>query len=493
MPILPFLTELVLLAASVAAAALVAPALRSPLMTATAFLLVNFTVRFAITGWPLEYTFVLIAVAAGLGLGLLVRSMPLGVLTFASVVLALVLQVEVPGVVLGFHGAGDAVALVLALATFLLVARLSGRMDRAGLAFLNAAVLFHMAAAIPHGFPALQGWTVSGVIVATSLVVAWYAWRLSGDGLSSAVLGGALLLGLHFAATVPLDALFAGGEVGRAIRTATNDFVRSLVVNYGDAFEAFSNVLLRALVWLERLLRDMPAVVVIAIVGLVAFAASRRVSLALGMVAALWFVGTLGLWTQAMQTVAIMIVAMVISVVIGIPMGVLTAKSDRARSIVNPVLDLMQTIPSFVYLIPAVMLFGLGKIPAVLATVIYATPPLIRLTDLGIRYVDAEVVEASRAFGANRWQMLGGVQIPLAMPSIMQGINQTMMMALAMVVIASMIGARGVGETVLLGLQRNDAGQGLIGGNAIVILAIIFDRISQAAGSRAQTFRSAGN
>ena len=144
------------------------------------------------------------------------------------------------------------------------------------------------------------------------------------------------------------------------------------------------------------------------------------------------------------------------------------------------------TIPSFVYLIPAVMLFGLGKIPAVLATVIYATPPLIRLTDLGIRYVDAEVVEASKAFGATRWQMLTGVQIPLAMPSIMQGINQTTMMALAMVVIASMIGARGVGETVLLGLQRNAAGQGLIGGSAIVVLAIVFDRISQAAGQRAQ-------
>ncbi|MCF3932336.1 proline/glycine betaine ABC transporter permease [Acuticoccus sp. M5D2P5] len=285
------------------------------------------------------------------------------------------------------------------------------------------------------------------------------------------------------------DTLFLGERVGDWIRDATNAFVKYLVVQHGDTFEAFSNFLLQALVWLERLLRDSPVLAVLAALGLIAYAASRSLRLAIAMVVALWFVGTLGLWTQAMQTIAIMIVAVGIAVLIGVPVGVLTAKSDRARSIINPILDLMQTIPSFVYLIPAVMLFGLGKIPAVLATVIYATPPLIRLTDLGIRHVDAEVVEASRAFGATRWQMLTGVQIPLALPSIMQGINQTMMMALAMVVIASMIGARGVGETVLLGLQRNDAGQGLIGGIAIVILAIIFDRISQSVGARAQTHR----
>ena len=286
------------------------------------------------------------------------------------------------------------------------------------------------------------------------------------------------------------DWFFLDGSIGKAIRTAANDFVEYLVVHYGDGFEAFSDFLLQALVWLERLLDGTPVLIILAIVGLLAYAASRRVMLSIGMMVALWFVGALGLWDKAMQTIAIMIVSVVIAIIIGIPTGVVTARSDRARAIINPILDLMQTIPSFVYLIPAVMLFGLGKIPAVLATVIYATPPLIRLTDLGIRYVDSEVVEASRAFGATRWQMLTGVQIPLALPSIMQGINQTMMMALAMVVIASMIGARGVGETVLLGLQRNDAGQGLIGGIAIVILAIIFDRISQAAGSRAQKHRS---
>jgi glycine betaine/proline transport system permease protein len=149
----------------------------------------------------------------------------------------------------------------------------------------------------------------------------------------------------------------------------------------------------------------------------------------------------------------------------------------------------MQTIPSFVYLLPAAMLFGLGKVPAILATVIYATPPLIRLTDLGVRSVGHEMTEAGRAFGGTRWQILRGVQLPLAMPSILQGLNQTTMAALAMVVIASMIGARGVGETVLLGLQRNDFGTGLVGGIAIVLLAIIFDRVTQAAGLRGESQR----
>jgi glycine betaine/proline transport system permease protein len=285
------------------------------------------------------------------------------------------------------------------------------------------------------------------------------------------------------------EQFFLGERLGGWIAEATNTFVTFLVVNYGNGFEAVSNALLTVLVALEQTLRAAPPALIIAIVGLFAYAASRKLALAVTMAAAAYVLGLLGLWEKAMQTVAIMLVSVGIAIVIGIPVGILTARSDRARMLINPVLDLMQTIPSFVYLIPAAMLFGLGKVPAILATVIYATPPLIRLTDLGIRHVDSEVIEASRAFGATRWQMLRGVQIPLALPSIMQGINQTTMMALAMVVIASMIGARGVGETVLLGLQRNDAGQGLVGGLAIVLLAIIFDRISQAAGARAQTYR----
>jgi glycine betaine/proline transport system permease protein len=281
-------------------------------------------------------------------------------------------------------------------------------------------------------------------------------------------------------------------DLGGPLRRGTNDFVQHIVITYGDGFEAFANTLLVVLVAIEQVLRNAHPGVVLAAIGLIAFAASRRPLLALAMVACTYMIGTLGLWDQAMQTIAIMLVAVALSILIGIPIGIASARSNRVRATINPVLDLMQTIPSFVYLIPAAMLFGLGKVPAILATVIYATPPLIRLTDLGIREVNAEVVEASRAFGATRWQILAGVQVPLALPSIMQGINQTMMMALAMVVIASMIGARGVGETVLLGLQRGDSGQGLLGGLAIVLLAIVFDRITQAYGQRLQTHRAAG-
>jgi glycine betaine/proline transport system permease protein len=289
------------------------------------------------------------------------------------------------------------------------------------------------------------------------------------------------------------EAFFLGENVGRAIRGVTNDFVTYLVVNHGNFFEGISGALLTVLVALEQALRGAPAWLIIALVGVIAYAASRRPVLSVAMMIAMWFIGTLGLWEQAMQTVAILLVSVGIAIVVGVPLGVVSARSNITRTVLNPVLDLMQTIPSFVYLIPAAMLFGLGKVPAILATVIYATPPLIRLTDLGIRLVDTEVIEASRAFGATRWQMLKGVQIPLALPSIMQGINQTTMMALAMVVIASMIGARGVGETVLLGLQRNDSGQGLVGGIAIVILAVVFDRISQSIGARAQAYRQVAN
>ncbi|MEQ8699265.1 MAG: proline/glycine betaine ABC transporter permease [Bauldia litoralis] len=279
-------------------------------------------------------------------------------------------------------------------------------------------------------------------------------------------------------------------DIGKPIADTTNAFIEWLIVNHGDVFESIANALLTVLILIERVLRGAPPWSVILVAGLIAYAASRKPLLSVGVMVLAWLLGSLGLWEQAMQTIAIMLVSVGIAIIIGIPLGVATARSDIARTLLNPILDLMQTIPSFVYLIPAAMLFGLGKVPAILATVIYATPPLIRLTDLGIRQVDHAVVEASRAFGATRWQMLRGVQIPLALPSIMQGINQTMMMALSMVVIASMIGARGIGETVLLGLQRNDPGKGLVGGIGIVILAIIFDRISQAFGRRLQAYRA---
>ena len=265
-----------------------------------------------------------------------------------------------------------------------------------------------------------------------------------------------------------------------------NRFVDWLVVNYGDAFEAFADSLLTILVWLEQILRGTPWWIVVIAVAVIGFHASRNWKIAAGLAIAMVAIGSLGLWDKAMQTLALMIVATSLSVIIGVPVGIAMAMSNRLRAVMLPILDTMQTMPSFVYLIPALMLFGLGKVPAILATVIYAAPPVIRLTDLGIRLVDAEVREASRSFGASRKQILWKVQLPLALPNIMAGINQTTMMSISMVVIASMIGARGLGEQVLMGIQRLDVGAGMEAGIAIVLLAVVFDRIGQAYGRRSQ-------
>lgn len=270
-----------------------------------------------------------------------------------------------------------------------------------------------------------------------------------------------------------------------------NHAIDWLVETHGDAFEIVGNALQVVLVQLEHIMRGTPWWLIIAFVGLLAFHATRRAIVSLAIVAAMFAIGALGLWDLAMQTLSLMLVAIALGIVIGLPAGIAMAQSDRLRAVILPLLDVMQTMPSFVYLIPALMLFGLGKVPALLATVIYAAPPLIRLTDLGIRMVDREVVEASDAFGASSRQKLFGVQLPLAMPNIMQGINQMTMMALAMVVIASMIGARGLGEEVLLGIQRLDFGRGTEAGLSIVALAIIFDRITQAYGQAGLVIRRA--
>lgn len=270
----------------------------------------------------------------------------------------------------------------------------------------------------------------------------------------------------------------------RAVRGAIDAFVDQLVTRYADTLEAMSQPFLSVLVWLEHLLRSTPWWVVVLVTIAIAWSVSRRIGLSVAMGALLCVIGVLGLWDAGMQTLALMIMAAGLSVIIGIPLGILMARVNWLRSIMLPLLDIMQTMPSFVYLIPVVMLFGLGKIPAIIATVIYAVPPLIRLTDLGIRLVDREVLEASRAFGANARQQLFGVQLPLALPNIMAGVNQTTMMALSMVVIASMIGARGLGYEVLLGINRLEVGRGLLAGLGIVVLAVLFDRITQSYGHR---------
>ncbi|MGI0117215.1 ABC transporter permease [Zooshikella sp. RANM57] len=272
----------------------------------------------------------------------------------------------------------------------------------------------------------------------------------------------------------------------RKLRKLIDAGIDNLVSAYGDMLDKAIQPFIDLLVWLEQGLRHCPWWIVLLSVALLTWISSRRWQLTLAMPALLGFIGAIGLWDQGMQTLSLMIVATGLSILVGIPTGIIMSRSSWLRKVALPILDIMQTMPSFVYLIPVVMFFGLGKIPAIIATVIYAVPPLIRLTDLGIRLVDKEVLEASQAFGANARQQLLGVQLPLAMPNIMAGINQTTMMALAMVVIASMIGAKGLGQEVLMGINRLEVGRGLLAGLAIVALAILFDRITQAFGQRRQ-------
>jgi glycine betaine/proline transport system permease protein len=251
-----------------------------------------------------------------------------------------------------------------------------------------------------------------------------------------------------------------------------------LTITGDPVFTVIRDILLKPMLWMEDLLLWMPWFVVILIFALLAW---RLIGwkLAVGVVIGLLFIGVLGLWDMAMRTLAIVIIATLLSILIGIPIGVLMSQFSTMRNIVMPILDLMQTMPSFVYLIPALMFFGLGKVPALIAVFIYSVPPVVRLTNLGVRHVDASVVEAAKAFGSTRGQMLLKVQLPLARPTIMAGVNQTIMMALAMVVIASMIGAKGLGSEVLNGIARLEVGRGFNGGISIVILAVIIDRITQ--------------
>lgn len=197
-------------------------------------------------------------------------------------------------------------------------------------------------------------------------------------------------------------------------------------------------------------------------------------------------IAMMGLWDQSMKTLAIVLTAVVFGVLTGVPLGVLAARSDRFWTVLRPVLDLMQTTPSFVYLVPVVMLFGIGTVPGVIATIIFSLPPMIRLTNLGIRQVPLEATEAGEAFGTTEWQSLVHIRFPLALPSIMAGLNQTLLLAMVMSVIASMIGAEGLGLTVLRGIGRLDVGLAAIGGGAIVLMAITLDRLTQSFAEKPQ-------
>jgi len=263
------------------------------------------------------------------------------------------------------------------------------------------------------------------------------------------------------------------------LRDWTNDLVDWLVVAAAPLFDGVSAAVLRVLFGIESTLIRAPWwLLVVGVALLVWHAAGRRVLPAVLAAAALVLVGTFGLWEQAMTTLALMVVATLIAVIIGVPLGVATARAPRLRAVVRPVLDVLQTMPSFVYLVPVVMLFGLGNVSAVFATVVYAIAPVVRLTDLGLRSVDASLIEAASSAGASELQTLWLVRFPLALPTVMAGVNQTIMLALSMVVLASMIGARGLGQEVLRALQRGDVGLGLEAGLAIVVLAIIIDRVT---------------
>jgi len=274
-------------------------------------------------------------------------------------------------------------------------------------------------------------------------------------------------------------------ELRKGIDLAFREFSRA----YGDGIEAFFDPLLFFLIRLEKLLLATPWPIILLVLGVLAWLGSRSWKLVVGSIVAFMLIGYFGMWKDCMATVAIITVCTIMCIAVGIPIGVLMARSDRVEKAMLPVLDMMQTIPSFVYLIPILMLLGIGKIPGLIAVCIYAIPPVIRLTNLGIREVDKETIEASEAFGATKLQKLRTVQIPLALPTVFAGVNQTIMMALAMVVIASMIGVKGLGVPILRAISNQYLALGLFNGLAIVALAIIFDRITQEYGRRIQKHR----
>ena len=272
----------------------------------------------------------------------------------------------------------------------------------------------------------------------------------------------------------------------RAIKKSFDFGYRQFSRTYGEAIENLFEPLLQFLIWFEDFFTETPWMLIILGIATLAWLASRSWKLVIGIVVSFMLIGVFGMWEHTMQTMAMIVVCTILALIIGLPIGILMSRYDRAQSAIMPILDVMQTMPSFVYLIPVVMLLGIGRVPGLIAVIIYAVPPMIRLTNLGIRLVDKEVLEAADAFGASYWQRLTGVQIPLAMPNIMAGVNQTIMMALAMVVIASMIGVRGLGQPVLKAVTNQYFAVGLFNGLAIVALAIVFDRITQAYGRRLQ-------
>ncbi|MFJ4443398.1 ABC transporter permease [Pseudomonas sp. NPDC089422] len=272
----------------------------------------------------------------------------------------------------------------------------------------------------------------------------------------------------------------------RSLKQVIDEGFRTFTRSHGEAIEGFFAPLQKFLLISERFMTQTPWPIIVLIILAIAWGASRSIKVVIGALVALMAIGYFGMWDDSMRTISMIFVCTVLSIVIGLPIGIMMARSERVQRVINPVLDVMQTMPSFVYLIPVVMLLGIGRVPGLIAVVIYAIPPMIRMTNLGIRLVDKDVLEAADAFGSSNWQKLRNVQLPLALPTIMAGINQTIMMALAMVVIASMIGVQGLGQPVLKAIANQYFTLGIFNGLAIVGIAIIFDRVSQAYGQRLQ-------
>ena len=279
----------------------------------------------------------------------------------------------------------------------------------------------------------------------------------------------------------------------RSFRKGIDAGFRAFTEQYGAGLENFFDPLLSFLIWCEKLLLATPWPIIVAVIAGLAWLGSRSFKIVFGVIVSMLLIGYFGMWDDTMRTLSIITVCTLVAIFTGIPIGIMMAKSNRVQALVTPLLDVMQTMPSFVYLIPVVMLLGIGKVPGMIAVIIYALPPIVRLTNLGIRQVDADVVEAANAFGCTGWQKLINVQMPLALPSIFAGVNQTIMMALSMVVIASMIGVTGLGQPVLKAITNQYFSLGLLNGLAIVAIAIIFDRVSQRYGLRLQRHRQGGN
>ena len=277
------------------------------------------------------------------------------------------------------------------------------------------------------------------------------------------------------------------------VKRTIDGSLRAFTRVYGDAIENAFYPLQQVLIFFENVITKAPWPLVILVIAAIGWFASRKWSVVAAVVITLFGIGLFGLWQDTMKTISLVFSATLFSVALGIPLGIIMNRFKVAGRFLQSLLDIMQTMPPFVYLIPVVMLLGIGRVPGFIAVVIYAIPPIIRLTDLGIRMVDKEVLEAADAYGCSRWQKLVKVQLPLALPTIMAGVNQTIMMALGMVVIASMIGVQGLGLNVLQAIANQYFTQGILNGFAIVGIAIIFDRISQAYGQRLQKHRGAAH